>query len=556
MQHDTYAFLSSLLEHVPEHLWSHLWTLVDKRSHWHAVGQGPARMAETAASLADGSDVYVAVSVSETSQGPFRRIASETSAGIMGLWADIDIADPDVHKKWNLPPSEEAAMTLLGAVGLEPTIVVHSGHGLQAWWLFKEFWSFNSPEDRTRAADLSQAWNTTLRVRAAERNWTIDSTFDLSRVMRVPGTFNRKGLPVVQVRTIDLSDRRYASDDFEPFCVDDSHLKRLGLTPERRYMVGSLVLREDASPNLDKLEALMAAEPLFKSSWERRRRDLTDQTGSSYDMSLAALAVQAGWDDQEVANLVVASRRKHRDDVGKAMRPDYMARTIGRAHENYARDAASEQMEEVSEELKAARRTGDDEQVRETRRRALESISQQLGIEVLGVIKFKSTPPSYRLRTPTGGVDLGSSADVLSWSTMRSQIVAETDKMIPRFRTQAYDRLAQMIFEVCEEQDIGAESTETGQVNAWLMEYLMARAPVEDEENAALTEYPYVEGGAVHIFGSSFRKWLWLNRGERVSQRELGRMLRVYGCEPIKVNLAIDGTKTTRSAWRLPELPK
>jgi hypothetical protein len=57
----------------------------------------------------------------------------------------------------------------------------------------------------------------------------------------------------------------------------------------------------------------------------------------------------------------------------------------------------------------------------------------------------------------------------------------------------------------------------------------------------------------VCIFGSAFRRWLWLNRGERVSQRELGRLLRLHGASPIRMNVTVDGVKTTRSAWVMPE---
>lgn len=548
---DTHEFVDALLGQVPEELHSMLWTLADKRSHWTPVAQGLDTIAEQAITLGDTSDVYVAVSVAQQAQGPFRRISSDNSAGIMGLWADIDVADPDVHKKWNLPPDEESATKLLERCGVPPSILVHSGHGLQAWWLFDEFWEFENEQDRLEAANLAQAWNTTLRVRAAENDWTVDSTFDLARVMRVPGTFNHKGTPVLPVRLLEVNGRRYGRSDFDPFCVDDGLLRELGLSPERSYVVGSLDLRPDAEPPFAKFQALMEIEPSFKQSWERKRRDLADQTASTYDMSLASLAVVAGWSDQEVANLIVASRKKHGDDL--KLRQDYYGRTIARAHETHARAEAIEEIEEVTEALRDARRSGDDEKVKEARRGAHESISQQLGIEVIRIIKFRATPPSYRMVTPTVGVDLGGSADVLSWATMRAQIAGATDKLIPRFKTQAWDRLAQMIFDVCEEQDTGIESTEHGQVQLWLDEYLTARPPVSTVDEAVMTEYPYVEHGQVHIFGAQFRRWLWIGRGERVNQKDLGRMLRVFGCEPVKLTVNVDGgQKTTRSVWKVP----
>lgn len=550
---ETTAFASALLGSVPQTMTSMLWTLQDKRSTWVPLGDGTDAVAQGAEALARaGNDVYVAVSVADAPGRPFTRISSDNSAGIMGLWADVDIADVDVHKKWNLPPDEAAAKDLLDRAGVPPSIVVHSGHGLQAWWLFQDFWLFDSESDRLAAADLSMRWNTTLRVRAAERDWTVDSTFDLARVMRVPGTVNRKGGAALPVRLLELSGQRYGRDDFDPFCVDDGVLRRMGVTPDRSYVVEGLRLHETAWPPGEKLDAMLEADPTFSASWNRKRRDLADQSGSSYDLSLASIAVMAGWTDQEIADLIIASRRKHRDDVSKGLRVDYVARTIARARDGQARDAAAESMEEVVEVLRHARREGDDEDVRSRRREAMDAIGRQLELEVVHFIKYTSEPPSYRMVTPAGGVDLGGASGILGWPQFRESVAAATSRMIPRFKQGTWDRIAQAIFDSCEEQDVGLESTESGQVQVWLSEYLMSKPPLDSVSEAAETEYPYRDTDGVHVFGSSLKRWLWLSRGERTSNRELGRMLRQYGCVPFKVNVTIGGERSSRAAWTVP----
>lgn len=552
MKTDAHAFAQALLELVPEELHSMLWTLADKRSHWIGMDQGPSELADQAVRLAADSDVYVAVSVAQDASTPFRRITSDNSAGIMGLWADIDIADPDVHKKWNLPPDEESALDLLARSGVTPSLIVHSGHGLQAWWLFDEFWGFDSDEERRAAQDLAMRWNTTLRVRAAERDWTVDSTFDLARVMRVPGTMNLKGSEPIPVRLLEDSGLRYGREDFDPFCVDDDLLRDLGLSPDRSYVVSGLQLRPDAWPPGDKLDAMIHADPTFAQSWNRKRRDLLDQSPSTYDMSLASIAVQAGWNDQEIADLIIAARRKHGDDMSKALRLDYVSRTIAKARDTQARVIGVESMEEVIEDLKVAKRSGDDEEVKSKRRAAMETIGQQLELEIVHFIKYTSDPPSYRMVTPTCGVDLGGAGGILGWTQFRESVVAATGKMVPRFKQGTWDRIAQAIFDGCEEQDVGLESTEHGQVQVWLSEYLMVRPPVDSVEDAVETEYPFRDSSGTHVFGSSLRRWLWLSRGERVSQRELGRMLRQYGCVPLRVGVVVDGARSSRSAWTLP----
>lgn len=555
---DTRRFTEALLGYVPDDKHSLLWTLQDKRSTWvDLADNGPAKVADRAVQLADdGKDVYIAVSVANQ-QGMYdTRIKSDNSAGIMGLWADIDIAAPDVHKKWNLPPDEKSAFELLDRAGVEPSLVIHSGHGLQAWWLFAEFWEFDSDEARQQAAGLAQRWNTTLRVRAAEKEWVVDSTFDLARVMRIPGTLNRKGTPVMPVRLLHYDEtRRFGAEDFDQYLVDDKFLAAKGLSPTRQYQPDALELTESAMPNFEKFEALRENDELFARTWEMKRKDLLDQSPSSYDMSLVSQAVRAGWTDQEIAPLLLHFRRKHKLDVSKALRQDYVRRTISRARDSAMRDDGSEALEDVGEALDEARRTGDDEDIKTARRAALDVIGQQLGLEIIHFIKYTSEPPAFALVTPTHQIDLGGADGILVWSKFRQSVWEATGHQIDRFRTAAWDQITSLIPRSWEEQDVGMESTEHGEMYVWLSQYLGARPPVATLQEAIDTEYPYVDdhSGRVVIFGPAFKRWLFLTFQERVTSKELGRRLRAFGADPDKVNVEDgDGKRTSRAVWRLP----
>ena len=51
--------------------------------------------------------------------------------GIPGLWLDLDYESPGAHKvKHPLPPNEDAVLSLLDAAPCNPSLIVHSGHGL------------------------------------------------------------------------------------------------------------------------------------------------------------------------------------------------------------------------------------------------------------------------------------------------------------------------------------------------------------------------------------------------------------------------------------------
>jgi hypothetical protein len=142
------------------------------------------------------------------------------------MWVDVDIQGP-AHSSLNLPTTTEEALGLVNRFPLRPSIIVMSGHGLQAYWLFREFWRLESDEDRNIARAISDGLQQAIRSYAAERGWLIDHTADLSRVLRLPGTLNRKRKPV-EVRVIDsYPERRYNPSDFDDFIARVPHAQQL-----------------------------------------------------------------------------------------------------------------------------------------------------------------------------------------------------------------------------------------------------------------------------------------------------------------------------------------
>ncbi len=245
-------------------------------------------------------------------------------AGIGGLWCDIDVAS-DAHPKANLPTSIDEARGLLAEMPLSPSAIVHSGHGLHAYWLLHDPWLFADDAQRQQAATLAKGWHGLVCRKAAARGWALENLGDLTRVLRLPGTLNHNGTHTpVEVRILEFEpSRRYAPDDFEPY---------LPIEPEpATESVGELVISPGAEPPLEKFAEAVRSSPLFWQTWNRQRTDLADSSASGYDLSLATLAVLQGWSEQEVANLLIAFRRKHGEKPEKALRLDYLRRTIAKA---------------------------------------------------------------------------------------------------------------------------------------------------------------------------------------------------------------------------------
>ncbi|MCL5957860.1 MAG: hypothetical protein M1358_00855, partial [Chloroflexi bacterium] len=194
-----------------------IWTRQDKRTQWiQATSLGKA--AQIAVNLAKSSDVYFGVGIHKDDLGPKERGAADDVSAIGALWIDIDVQGA-AHKSENLPPTREAAFELIREFALQPTIIIDSGHGLQAYWVFKEPWLLENDEERQEAAELSRHFQTTFIEIAQRHGYTIDNTSDLARVLRVPGTVNRKLSPVpVYVVEMDPA-RRYDPTEFEPLLL-------------------------------------------------------------------------------------------------------------------------------------------------------------------------------------------------------------------------------------------------------------------------------------------------------------------------------------------------
>ena len=267
---------------------------------------------------AEVENVYIGCGLRGENLGPAQRGLSEAVTAIPGVWVDLDFGDG--HKKKNLPPTQDTALELLRELGPPPTLLIHSGHGFHAWWLFREPWVFDSDEDRLKAEVLTKVWCDMLRARAKEQGWDADQVGDLARIMRLPGTWNRKGeQPPCPTRLLHCDDgRRYDPSDLEPYLVANGIA---GLAPCSPTVPFVFVINADAEPPAEKFLRLCEIDLKFKVSWEHARTDLQDQSASSYDMSLATRAFAANWTAQEIADLLIACRRKHKDDL--KLRKDY-----------------------------------------------------------------------------------------------------------------------------------------------------------------------------------------------------------------------------------------
>jgi hypothetical protein len=204
------AYLKALWpDPPPSHFWQ-VWRKRDvwgkdgksrrtyKRTHWVPTSD-PGGVARVVGAYA-GWDVYLAVGLSATDNGPRRRNTADEVVVLPGLFFDLDFGK-EGHAGEHYPPSAADALGVAqlwdgDALGGPPSLLCSTGHGFAVWWLFPERWVLDTLEKREAAAALVRDWQEVLRRRAAERGWDVDNTSDLARVLRLAGGVNHKGDPV------------------------------------------------------------------------------------------------------------------------------------------------------------------------------------------------------------------------------------------------------------------------------------------------------------------------------------------------------------------------
>lgn len=215
-------FLEALFRSKPEDHYVCLWTLpaVGSKSEQQTYFSRSIPDIVTAAKrLSKDNNVYFGCGTrKETFPSPKRGKANDVT-GIPGLWLDIDIADGAAHKSESNFPDIDTAHEFLKRLGLPPSVLVHSGHGLQAYWLFDSFFDFQNDSQPSYAAAIARDWTLYAQQVAGQMGYTVDSTGDLARVFRLPGAMNLKvpGQPV-PCRILEICGKRYSDRALEEHC--------------------------------------------------------------------------------------------------------------------------------------------------------------------------------------------------------------------------------------------------------------------------------------------------------------------------------------------------
>jgi hypothetical protein len=167
--------------------------------------------------------IYLRVSTLKHMPTNGLRGAAKDSLALPGLWADVDFGtvghkhDSTVHRcGLELPPNASEARRIVMESGLPaPTLWVNSGGGLYPWWLFESFVEIDD-SNRQQLADLSVNLQMALGWSASRLGYCYGTGVgDLARVLRMPGTVNRKEGQARPCRVIEDTGPEYLVEELQ-----------------------------------------------------------------------------------------------------------------------------------------------------------------------------------------------------------------------------------------------------------------------------------------------------------------------------------------------------
>lgn len=239
-----------------------------------------------------GRNVFAGVVLRDQPSGK-----AEACAAAHSLWVDLDVGQGKDYADADAARSAVAERVASDDVPA-PTLVVHSGGGIHCYWALEE------PAD-VREAGVARAVRET--VRGLNTLLLGDNVHDLPRVMRVPGTSNRKpGRGPARILEHHPG-RRYALADFAGHRERGANSARLGTeeSAEGVSTVGLVICEVEALPQ--PVAQLVAQHERVRELVYDRPSDGASST-SEGDYALAASLTGRGVGRQDVVDAVMCSR--------------------------------------------------------------------------------------------------------------------------------------------------------------------------------------------------------------------------------------------------------
>lgn len=503
------------------------------RTAWFAAGE-LALAAQQVEQWAETSNVYFGLGLRSQRLANDQRGCARDVALIPGLWLEVDVAG-GTHgesRKTYFPSKGAALEYLMSGLPHPPSYVVDSGGGLHGHWVFREPWLFEDDDDREHAAAVLRGWQGICRRQTSH---AIDSTHDLARVLRVPGTWNRKNGATCQVELIRETGRRFSPDDFADW---------LELDDAAAVMPRDVVLRTTEPPGL-KLAALLE-DRKFKATWEEKRKDLKDQSRSGYVFSLANQVLMAGWSDQEALDLLTSwmAARLRPGEKPKPLGWYVLAITKARTPRAEATAERAIQVERVATATEPEER--------------LAALSALLGFKVLRIVRRIAidengiaAEPWFVLETELGAMEL-TTERIRTRGMFLNDCYGKLGRHV-EISAKHWPEVSQAIAASWVTEDAPPETTSYSEMRTAVREYAERRTVTDDPIQAYDSNQVLEHGGRRWVSLPRFCDWCRIRKGMHLGPRNTSKQLEIAGCQRLRLqNLRRGQTATSLVFWSVP----
>ena len=549
-----------------------IFTLPERKSRWFKTGEDAGQYAEA---MSGKQNVYFTLAAYKSGIKSGRGTEKDT-VGLLAVGIDIDLADP-LHSKENLPKSETEIMEVIreATPGMLPTVTINSGHGIQVFYCFKEPWLFEDPGERVQAKQLCADIRNNYLHHLAKRGYTLDSTFDLARVMRVAGTLNIKDPNnPKEVKILEESGMRYNPDDFEQIIITEGRKTIDDIVQSKPGSEFNLKLDSTATPPTEKMEAMLDDSnflALWTKSLDKKIEAECDKAGrekdaslSVYDYRLCTEAVKYGWSPQEMANLIIAFRNKHAkkpEDLHKALRVNYIERTIRKARGQVTQAEQLHQVTSVADAAKSIEkneRAGqpvDEKRRDKVRAECLAKVSEYIGDQVKSLRKYMSEPPVYEFLLEEGNViRIGTSKELLNQNHVRNKVFDALAHVPKGLKKDNWEALCTLFGFIQEELETAPETRESDRMEEWINDYIYSLTMYDSGDESFVNDKgPFTdEDGKTYIFGNQLRDYIITTKSERMGSKDFGLTMRRLGCKAVRKNFVKrDGQRTTAMVYEV-----
>lgn len=557
----------------PDDQWILLWQLENHKSIWFQDIDLAADYVQL-----QPDDIYFGVGVSKKDFGPTKRCPQKAITGIPGFYVDIDIKDSKAHKGKEYPKTIDEALSLIIGHGFDPSVIINSGYGLHCYWLFEKMWMFENEPEWFRAKMLSKRMSETIKKRAIDINRDIDSIFDLSRVLRPPGSFNCKKKTKAEVLIHSINDNRYTPAFFDetlekqPIPTSfietpspDEIQKEILTEPSSKKKKKIFEFNINAEPNIEKMMELSNIFENFTATWSYERSDLPSP--SEYDLSLANFGATVRMTDQEICNMIIAFRRKHNLKPEKCMREDYMVRTIMKAKKKAGSDEATRIIGHINSTKGTEYENPDDNEtlleainkrfppylrlkkfIRERYGPKIDEIEYLLYFEkkVIDEDGKQTWEPLDPIRGGNDFLDSRGKFEKVFTNGRGLNLAAS----IP---TREWIKHKQAWLNIVIEIDVGDARTKE-KMAGWIEDYLRNKSRKKTFADTLESSEPFMENGFWFIYLKSFLSFVY-SKSLSVKEDTVLSYMReeefIYF--PKKRVVLPDGTRTGRAVWRVPK---